>query len=175
MGDRNFFYIRYLGGKMEGNQYISGLKVLLSAAFILSTVEQGSSVPFALHLATLMREGEIVIKLLVNHGKNVNEIDSLGEAPMHLAVWPGTVLKSRWNRIDIVKILIDYNANVNIGNGLGNTPLHLAAWRGDIEIVKYLVNHGAEVNTRNNDNETPLGMAENDDVYNFLVTRGAHL
>ncbi|CAI8033550.1 Ankyrin repeat domain-containing protein 31, partial [Geodia barretti] len=56
----------------------------------------------------------------------------------------------------------------------GATPLHSAARGGHLTVVSYLVDEqGVDPSSRDRNQLTPLDYAKNDDVKNFLASRGA--
>ena len=63
-------------------------------------------------------------KLLVEYGCSINQVDSCGYTPLHLA--------SSHQFIDLVRLLIHHRANVNAVSNYGHTPLHLAAQQSSV-------------------------------------------
>lgn len=96
----------------------------------------------------------------LRRGVSIDEPDSGGNTPLHLAVISGA-------GADIVGILLENEANVSPVNNEGNTPLHLAALRsyqdlfGEDDLVKKLLNNGAaeSKNKPNEEGYTPLHFA----------------
>jgi ankyrin repeat protein len=124
---------------MERNQYISGVKMLLSAVVLLSTVEQSSSMrpspninaavdavgasrKTALYLA--VEKGDIKkINFLLNHGANIN-----------------TALQGvRKGDIETINFLLNHGADIN-------TAFYCAIRKGDIETINFLLNRGEDIN-----------------------------
>ena len=93
-----------------------------------------------------------IVRLLLQHGANVNKKNNFGSSPLSVAAVLG--------HLEIVFILLEFGALVecrSIEPSL--SPLALAAIEGHVEIVKTLASHGADVNTicsLNGDIFTPL-------------------
>jgi len=109
------------------------------------------------------------VKLLIEHGANVNVPDNEGATPLF-----------RCESIEIARLLIARGARVNVADKNGITPLHLAAFQtSQIDIARLLIAHGADVNARDTDGNTPLDFIVADSFdYDFallLVSRGARI
>ncbi|MDR1334213.1 MAG: ankyrin repeat domain-containing protein [Holosporaceae bacterium] len=124
---------------MEKNQYITGVKILLSAVAILSTIEKGNSI--------------IVVSLYGFPIPIINLIDT-----------PSVCLATELGEKDRVKDLIEkYRKDINeIGQRDGWCALHYAierdVWIGDLDMVKFLVEEcGARV--ERNDCYSPIDFA----------------
>jgi hypothetical protein len=94
-----------------------------------------------------------MLKLLLDHGADVNLKDGDGIAPLHIAIV--TEPDKR-----VIDLLLAAGANINIRNSKQNTPLHLCASHGmQIDILQMLVEHGSDVNAINAEGSTPLDLA----------------
>ena len=71
------------------------------------------------------------------------------------------------------KYLEEKGLNVDAKSGNGRTVLHLAARGGNLEMVKYLVECGADINAKDKYGSTALDWARNDDVKEYLKSKGA--
>ena len=91
------------------------------------------------------------VRLLVEHGADVNALDSSHSTPLHLASLQGV--------LEAVQILIKHGADVNAQNETNSTPLHGASLLGDIQIVQLLIDHGADVTAKDWKHQTPLHFA----------------
>lgn len=129
------------------------------------------------------------VKLLLDHGANVNLQTDRGWTLLHTAAYYG--------HVDLVQLLLDYGADVNSKNKKGRTPLHLAVYNMDLaeydgklsqhedpigvrtKIVQLLLEHGANVDSQDNDGKTPLHAAAysftNDNIIRMLLDHGAHI
>ena len=91
------------------------------------------------------------VRLLVDHGADVNALYYSHSTPLHLASSQGI--------LEAVQILIKHGADVNAQNETNLTPLHLASLLGDIQIVQLLIDHGADVTAKDWNDQTPLHFA----------------
>ena len=91
------------------------------------------------------------VRLLVDHGADVNALDCSHSTPLHLASLQGV--------LDAVQILIKHGADVNARNETNLTPLHGASLLGDVQIVQLLIDHGADVTTKDWNDQMPLHFA----------------
>ena len=97
------------------------------------------------------------MKLLLDHGENVDEKDISSMTPLHRAVDN--------DYIDTVKLLLDHGANVHEETDDGVTAIHLAAMgRGSSTnlVVKLLLDNGANIEVKEEDGGTPLHRAGGD-------------
>ena len=86
------------------------------------------------------------VRLLLEHGANVDLPNHMGQTVLHIA--------SRYGDLGIIKRLLDHNANVDALDLDGSTPLHLAISEAHLETVRILLDHGASVDMQNNQGET---------------------
>ena len=91
------------------------------------------------------------VRLLVDHGADVNALDCSHSTPLHLASLQGV--------LDAVQILIKHGADVNARNETNLTPLHGASLLGDVQIVQLLIDHGADVTAKDWNDQMPLHFA----------------
>ena len=90
------------------------------------------------------------VKLLLDHGANVNYITERGGA---LTVTKNlSVSKS----LPVIELLIKHGIDVNQGTSSGETKLHSACKYGEVSIVKLLLKSGDDVNARCDGGKTPL-------------------
>ncbi|XP_015225082.1 PREDICTED: ankyrin repeat domain-containing protein 61-like [Cyprinodon variegatus] len=87
------------------------------------------------------RQAEACLRLLCDHGANVNaRMDERGQpTALHVSV--------RYQALPAVSILISYGADVNAVDSRGMTPLHMAAGILHQDITARLIHQGADVNT----------------------------
>ncbi|MGH7144873.1 MAG: ankyrin repeat domain-containing protein [Planctomycetota bacterium] len=104
-----------------------------------------------------------MVKLLVDHGADVNAVDLdahagncgpvplLGETPLGMAV--------ALDQKDIASYLIDHDANIEAPDFLGLHPLHVAVLADKKDMVDLLLAHHADPNAPGLMNETPYSLA----------------
>ena len=94
-----------------------------------------------------------VVKLLIEHGANVDVKETTGSALLHYVVGtPGRTI--------ILKLLLENGADANIQNMHGFSPLHIIAQNSQcVEDANLLLKYGAKVNSRNFMDTTPLHLA----------------
>lgn len=92
-----------------------------------------------------------VIKLLLDHGMNVNSKDGENETPLTRAV--------HVNRFRVVDFLLKNGADVDFDlSSKGYSPLHIAATNNRVNIVKKLLEQGALADFRSNNAERKTAM-----------------
>ncbi|KAL2857262.1 ankyrin repeat-containing domain protein [Aspergillus pseudoustus] len=92
-----------------------------------------------------------LIRLLINHGADVNAVSDAYGTPLHKAVRLGV--------LEIAKCLLDNGAAVDIPVEGYGTPLQLAALLGLQGIMRLLLQHGAKVNGTTGNHGRPLQAA----------------
>ena len=93
--------------------------------------EDGST---ALILSVQKQDMEMA-QLLLQHGANVNQPNSLDVTPLSVAASNG--------QLEIVSLLLQYKAEVNSLNFENHTPLYYAIVSGHSKVVSLLLQHGA--------------------------------
>jgi hypothetical protein len=71
---------------------------------------------------------------------DINQLNALGEAPIHIAAWKGTV--------EDVRSLLEHGANANQRGDFEMTPLHYAYMGRSRENIKCLLEGGADPTLR---------------------------
>jgi len=131
--------------------------------------------------AAVLSSNLAVIKLLIDAGVDVNQVDWRGEAPIHLACGINTPVK-----IGIISELLQNGADINKLSDRGETPLGIAIQCWDARLIKFLITNKADVNKQCLQG-TPLvltltkyfhpndyrKLAERYEVIKFLVEHGA--
>ena len=121
----------------------------------------------ALYLATLKNNINIV-RLLLGHGANINDIGEKHGTPLHVAAKGG--------HDDMAEFLLFHGAEIDFKNMDGNSPLYFAM--NFPKIMKLLIRHGANVNDRNNEGFTPLHTAVSkgkEDAVKVLLRNGSDI
>jgi ankyrin repeat protein len=84
------------------------------------------------------------VRLMLDHGADVNAFDPLGRTPLMYAA------ASELLALDVVKLLVEHGADVNakdahqLGGDSGLTVLDIARLHGETPVVEYLVKSGAK-------------------------------
>lgn len=93
-----------------------------------------------------------VVKMMLEHGADVNIKNSIGETSLLWAV--------NCQRTDLVKLLLEHDANANIRDIYLRSPLGTASNYKNTEIVRLLLSQkGIKVNLKDEDGDTPLHSA----------------
>ncbi|XP_037038800.1 protein fem-1 homolog B isoform X1 [Bradysia coprophila] len=111
-----------------------------------------------------------VIKLLVQHGADVNHKTKTLSTPLRAACFEG--------RLDIVKYLVAHHAEINFGNTYNNTCLMISSYKGHTDVVEFLLANGADPDVQANCNATALHYAAESghvDICAILLDYGATL
>lgn len=111
-----------------------------------------------------------VVNFLVDIGEDVNDQDSSGNTPLHIA--------SIHNYKVAVCLFLRSGAKVGVQNNKGMTALHCAARRFAKDAVSILLNNGEDVNAQDLLGNTPLHTAckcDNEEVVLLLLRSGANV
>ena len=110
-----------------------------------------------------------IVKYLVKQGAVVDCRNNNHDTLLHWSIQSEDPLV-------IIKYVVELHnpsIDVNSKNVEGNTTLHLAARFGFIDCVEYLVDNGADVNSENIFKDRPLHYAGSQEIFDFLIERGA--
>ncbi|MCD4700136.1 MAG: sigma-70 family RNA polymerase sigma factor [Phycisphaerae bacterium] len=88
------------------------------------------------------------MKVLLDHGADVDARTDAGDTPLIVAVWFG--------QIEAIEMLLDQGAKIDLKSNNGYTALHTTAWCGQVEAVKLLLTRGADADATNDSGQTPL-------------------
>lgn len=89
-----------------------------------------------------------VVKILIEHGAEIDVTDSEGQNALQKAAVKGDKA--------LVAYLLDHGADVYHADGNGFTSTHFAARNGFAEIVQLLIDNGADPQRQTSDGRTPL-------------------
>ncbi|KAK7453272.1 hypothetical protein VKT23_011948 [Stygiomarasmius scandens] len=152
-----------------------------------------------LHIAAENNDLDL-IKILLNKGINIDEMDSYDKTALYYAVRGGgletvrLLLKNgakasfrygmdtavhaaaRGGHLDIIKLLAQSGADCNSKQVVWNsTPLHNAAENGHVHVIKFFLEMGIDVNSQDGVNRTAVHYAASGklDAVKFLVEEKA--
>lgn len=94
-----------------------------------------------------------MVRLLLEHGADINAKDITGMTPLHVAANLGLN--------DQVRLLVELGADLNARDEFGDTPLHAAAYSRYLKdsTLRLLVELGADLNAENKAGLTPEELA----------------
>lgn len=111
-----------------------------------------------------VRSGNLeIVKMLVQDGANVTQLDDRQRTPLHYACYSGNVKAA--------ELLLQSGAILDSKNTNGMTPLHLAVQEGHVELVHLFLLHERLVDVRRRlrrDSYPPLDDAVNEGIVNLL-------
>jgi ankyrin repeat protein len=122
-----------------------------------------------LHLAV---NDDVIAKLLLDLGANINAIDKDAQNALHIALQNSKV------NTRIVKLLIDKGIDVNGRDCNKRTPLHHCCRNGHYDALVILLEYGTNINAKDSMNHSPLYDAISRDNYNcvkMLLDHGADI
>lgn len=102
----------------------------LGANLQLKAIKQGET---ALHLATLVSDGQDCVDLLIRSGADVDEVDNRQETALHFA--------SRANNIKACELLLNDGAKIDLQNELGENILHVCVRESNLELIRDIIIH----------------------------------
>ena len=107
-------------------------------ARLLGVKELGLESDTPLHVAAKYNKSNAA-SILITMGADIRAGDDDGDAPLHNAIWFGS--------LDVAKLLIGHDEGlIKATNDDGDTPLHYAAWNNQVEAAKLLKEHKADFN-----------------------------
>ncbi len=120
----------------------------------------------ALH-AAVHGDARRALKVLLDHGADINILSADGYAPLHEAADSAS-----WT-----ELLVDYGADPKLENpNNGSQPLHMAARLGKADVCNLLMSAGADINAASKDGLTPLHEAAQHaqaEIIELLIAAGA--
>lgn len=92
-----------------------------------------------------------LVKILLEHGVNVNQADDNLNTPLHWAV--------EYDNYEIVELLLQHGANTRAVDGLEETALHWAAWTGHYKSAKIILKYDPFIHIKNHIGVTPMDLS----------------
>lgn len=143
----------------------------LIAPLLLCAVLASASLPAQTPVADAVARQDLArLSALIADGAAVNATDALGNAPLHLAAWQGS--------LDSMALLLENDADPDRANRYGVTPLELAINQHDAAKVELLLKAGANANISRHSGETLLMLAAESGVpaiVDALIAKGADI
>ncbi|MEO0787032.1 MAG: ankyrin repeat domain-containing protein [Bacteroidota bacterium] len=153
------------------NTYRSAISMAASEGFpeiMELLLGAGADIDYGFPLHEAAEEGQLeIVRLLVEKGVNVNELDDRRRTPLARA--------ASEDNPSVVRYLIGQGAEPELGTYL---PLHLAAEDGKVAAIRALLEAGANVNARDGHRRTALICAASDGHHtavSLLLDAGAEI
>lgn len=86
-----------------------------------------------LHIATMVKDGERCVDLLIKSGADVDAVEIKQETPMHFA--------ARFNNLKAVQLLLEDGAKVDSQNIDGENVLHVCVRESNLVIIETILDH----------------------------------
>jgi ankyrin repeat protein len=139
------------------------VEFLLTKGISASVKDNGGRMPLHYCVAnhSFTNDRAKIVKLLLDHGADMEDKTDSGIPALHLAAVYGTT--------DMVQLLLNLGANVNAKNEQGDTLLHFASKKSKQEIALLLLDHRADVSVRSTAGNTALDVAGSDKMKNIIL------
>lgn len=105
------------------------------------------------------------IKRHIRWGTDLNQADSEGDLPLHLA--------ARAGQVAIARELAGHGASLDARNAAGQTPLDLALAHGKTKVAELLLRFGGHLDPQERLFDLVAKGVSDRDVFDFLIRRGA--
>lgn len=140
---------------------IIAISTLLLMPNVTQTINPESPLYAAIRNANLRH-----VLAMLNAGTNSNQVNSLGQTPLIVAVttagsfiYRSEKLNEYFNSIKIIELLLEKGAKPNLADADRATPLHYAAAHDLTAATDQLLSYGADQTKRDKWNKTPLDIA----------------
>lgn len=137
------------------------LVLVMCISHLSSMAYQAPPIPL---LGTAKLGSKKLTAQLLASGVDPNQIDELGNTPLHYAVHIGSK--------EVTDLLLTYNANPNTRNNKGKTPLHIAVQVDNDYLVRRLLLYGAGRDIQDIDGNTPVHLAAHNaqKIFTYKIT-----
>lgn len=118
----------------------------------------------------ILQQNAAMVKELLRHGVEVNEIDEYGFTPL--------IEAAIVDDYELSQLLLQYGANPNLPDATGGSALHWAAENNNVALTKLLLGSGADPNAYNFAGQPVLVMPifrQQTELRRILVNAGADL
>ena len=122
-----------------------------------------------LHIACYNDNLEM-IKILLEGGANINEVDNKGNTPLSFLV--------KYGKDKLIKFLKENGADINKKNNSKNTAIEISIQYGNLECIKVFLELGYEINKVIQGEMSLLGIAtinNKKDIIKYLIEKGADI
>ena len=124
------------GAAYSGNLEVARKLIEYDPAYINAREEGGGETPLDWASRGQNPKGGSVVRLLLEHGADINVQDNNGWTPLHSASYDGA--------LEVVRVLLEHGADVEVKKNDRMTALQEAAGRGHEKVVELLREHGAK-------------------------------
>ncbi len=116
----------------------------------------------ALHYAPKMRDGALIVPLLVRAGADINARadEPAAITPLFCAIENYFEAADKDNAGKMIRIMVQYGADINVTDSNGANVLAIAAAHNRPELIKLLIELGADPTKRLGNGRTPLDYAK---------------
>jgi len=115
-----------------------------------------------------------VAKILIDNGANIYILDKDNETPFHLLSFPYSDDEIENNRRkEYFNFLFSLTKDVDLKGIAPFSPLHTAVGNNDKRAITFLLSKGADINVKDSNGFTPINYAEDKEMIDFLITKGA--
>jgi hypothetical protein len=119
----------------SGNFEVVQILIEYDPAYINAGDKDGETPLFCASEGHNFKDGSVV-RLLLEHGADINAPSQYGWTPLHVASYLGA--------LEVVRLLLEHGADVEVKKNVPKTALQVAAERGRDEVMKLLREHGAK-------------------------------